>query len=283
MSHAILLISCDDRKGVTAAVTEFVFCNNGNILHAEQHTDENERAFFMRIEWELEGFLIGDENIEEAFLPIAEKFGMKWDLFLTGRTPRVSLFVSRRLHCLYDLLLRYKAGQFACTITSIISNHPEAGEAAGDFGIKFSEFPITPENKIDQEKKEIELLEKENVDLIVLARYHQILSPDFVSRFRDRIINIHHSFLPAFPGEKPYLRAYKKGVKLIGATSHYVTEELDEGPIIEQDTVRISHKNSAADLVRIGEDLEKMVLSRAVRSHLARKVLSYNNKTVVFD
>ncbi len=283
MNHAILLISCLDRKGITAAVTGFVAQNSGNIIHADQHIDEQSNTFFMRLEWSLEGFTIQRERISQAFEPIAQKFQMTWQLHFTDDRPRAAIFVSKHLHCLYDLLYRYRSGQLACEIPLMISNHPGAGGLARDFKIKFHEFAVLKENKSQQEKKQMEILKQERIDFIILARYHQILTPAFVGEYRNRIINIHHSFLPAFVGKNPYLQAYQKGVKVIGATSHYVTEVLDEGPMIEQDTVRISHRDSLEDLMRKGEDLEKIVLSRAVRWHLEKKILCYANKTVVFD
>lgn len=283
MNHAILLISCPDRKGITASVTNFIFQNNGNIVHADQHIDDQSNTFFMRIEWILDDFSIPQEKIEEAFGSIAKKFEMVWKLSFQNQKIRACIFVSKQPHCAYDLLYRHKSGQLACDIPLVISNHRDAENLAENFGIKFLEFPITQTNKENQEKKQMELLSKEKIDLIILARYHQILSPAFVKAFPNKIINIHHSFLPAFAGKNPYLQAYEKGVKIIGATSHYVTEELDGGPIIEQDTARISHRNSLEDLVRHGEDLERVVLSRAVRWHLERKILCYGNKTVVFD
>jgi len=283
MNKAILLISCPDSKGITAAVTGFIASNNGNIIHADQHIDEQSNTFFMRIEWSLESFNITRENISDAFGLIAAKFFMTWQLHFTNQKTRLAIFVSKHLHCLYDLFYRYKAGQLDCEIALIISNHPDAASLAKSFGVSFYEFAIMNDNKLDQEKKQLELLKLNNIDLIVLARYHQVLSSGFVNTYKNRIINIHHSFLPAFAGKNPYLQAYQKGVKLIGATSHYVTEHLDEGPIIEQDTVRISHRDSVEDLVRKGEDLEKVVLSRAVRWDLEKKILCYGNKTVVFD
>ncbi len=283
MSNAILLISCRDNKGITAAITGFIAGNSGNIIHADQHIDEQSNTFFMRIEWSLAGFGIGREGIAAAFTPIAQKFQMIWELHFTDRKIRTAVFVSKHLHCLHDLLYRYKAGQLACEIPLIISNHPDASDLARDHKIKFHEFAVLKENKLEQEKKQAAILEKEKIDLVILARYHQILTPAFVDIYKNRIINIHHSFLPAFAGKNPYLQAYEKGVKLIGATGHYVTAELDQGPIIEQDTVRISHRDSPVDLMRKGEDLEKVVLSRAVRWHLEKKVLCYGNKTVVFD
>jgi formyltetrahydrofolate deformylase len=283
MNHAILLISCPDNKGITAAVTGFIANNNGNIIHADQHIDEQSNTFFMRLEWSLEGFQVNREKISEDFEPIARRFKMTWHLHFSDRKERVAIFVSKHLHCLYDLLYRYRAGQLFCEIPVIISNHPEASTLAKDFKIKFHEFAVLKENKLAQEKKQMEILKLEKIGMVVLARYHQILTPDFVKAYKDRIINIHHSFLPAFAGKNPYLQAYKKGVKVIGATSHYVTEVLDEGPIIAQDTVQISHRDALEDLVRKGEDLEKVVLSRAVRWDLEKKILCYGNKTVVFD
>lgn len=283
MCHAILLISCPDRRGITASVTNFIYEHNGNIVHADQHIDEQSNTFFMRIEWSLDGFDMDKEKIGERFEPIARKFQMQWELSFTDRRARVAIFVSRHLHCLQDLLYRHKAGRLACEIPLIISNHPDAKAVAGGFGIKFFEIPVTRDNKKEQEAKEIEIIRRENIDLIVLARYHQIFTGAFVAAFRNRIINIHHSFLPAFAGKNPYLQAYEKGVKIIGATSHYATEKLDDGPIIAQETVRISHRDTLDDLVRKGEDLERVVLNRAVRLALQKKILSYGNKTVIFD
>ncbi len=283
MTKARLLISCPDQRGITATVTGFIYQNNGNILHADQHIDEESNTFFMRAEWDLAGFKINRARIREKFRPIARKFRMDWGLSFSDQITRMAIFVSKPLHCLYDLLLRYREGQFPVEIAFVLSNHRDAGEVAKDFKIPFYHFPVTPRNKRSQERKELDLLKKEQVDVIVLARYHQILSRYFLKGFRERIINIHHSFLPAFVGKQPYLQAYRKGVKIIGATSHYVTEKLDEGPIIEQDIVRVSHRDSLQDLKRKGEDLEKLVLSRAVRWHLEKKVLAFNNKTVIFD
>jgi len=283
MNHAILLISCPDQKGITATVTNFIFQNNGNIVHADQHIDNQTNIFFMRIEWSLDHFKIEQGQIQNAFQSIGEKFAMKWELHFSDRKDRLAIFTSQHLHCLYDLLFRYKAGHLPCEIPLIISNHPEAQSVAQEFRIPFYEFPIEKENKREQEKREMDLLKKENIDTVVLARYHQILTPSFVEAFPNRIINIHHSFLPAFIGQNPYRQAFQRGVKIIGATSHYVTAELDEGPIIEQDIVRISHRHTLEDLIREGEDLEKVVLGRAVRWHLQKKILCYGNKTVVFD
>lgn len=283
MNHAILLISSPDQKGITAAVTGFVAQNNGNILHADQHIDEQSATFFMRLEWALDGFRLADDQIRTAFAPIAEKFNMTWELSFSKTQSRVAVFVSKHLHCLQDLLIRHKVGQLNCRIELIVSNHPDGGKLAHEFGVTFAEFPVLKENKAEQESRQLELLSKHGIDLVVLARYHQILTGHFIQRYSKRIINVHHSFLPAFVGGNPYQQAYQKGVKIIGATSHYVIEELDAGPIIEQDTVRITHRNELKDLVLKGEDLEKAVLNRAVRWHLERKILCYGNKTVVFD
>lgn len=281
--EAILLVSAPDQRGITAAISHFVASHNGNIIHADQHIDDQSNTFFMRIQWSMEGFQVPKEKIGEMFSPLADQFQMDWNLYFRDEVVNTAIFVSRHLHCLSDLLYRVRAGEISCRVPIIISNHPDARGIANDFGIEYIEIPITKENKVEQEAKEREILQHHNIDLIILARYHQILSPSFVDAFANRIINIHHSFLPAFPGQNPYARAYKKGVKLIGATSHYVTAELDEGPIIEQDTVRVSHSDSLLRLKQKGSDLERVVLSRAVRWHLERKVLCYNHKTVVFD
>ncbi len=283
VSNAILLISCPDQKGITAFVTNFVYKYNGNIVHADQHIDDQSNTFFMRLEWELKGFTINKEKISDEFQSIACQFSMDWNLSFSDKLQKIVLFVSRHMHCLDDLMLRYKAGHLPCEISLIISNHSDARKQADEAGIKFYEIPINPANKEGQEHKEIEILKGENIDLIVLARYHQIFTENFVKTFKNQIINIHHSFLPAFVGKSPYAQAYQKGVKIIGATSHYVTEELDQGPIIEQDIVRISHRDSLDDLIRKGEDLEKVVLSRALRWALQKKILCYGNKTVIFD
>ena len=283
MSNAILLISCPDKRGINAKVCNFIFENHGNIEHADQHIDNQTNTFFMRIEWSLQGFKIEKNAIAREFKPLAEEFKMAWTLHFTDKIPRVAIFVSQHLHCIYDLLLRHKSNQFICEIPLIVSNHSDARNIADIFNMRFMEFPISKENKANQEKQQIELLRGEKIDLIILARYMQIFNKQFVDEFPNMIINIHHSFLPAFVGSKPYQQAYRKGVKIIGATSHYVTKELDTGPIIEQDTVRISHRDTLDDLVRKGQDLEKVVLSKAVRWHLERKILVYNNKTVIFD
>ena len=283
MNRAILLISCPDKKGIIAKISDFLYANNGNIEHADQHIDTQTNTFFMRIEWSLEGFKIDKGNILSTLKPLISEFNADCRLYFTDKIPRVAVFVSRKLHCLYDLLLRKESGQLHCEIPLIISNHPQAGRIADFFSIKFLELSINPENKPAQEQREIDILKSEKIDLIVLARYMRILSKDFVKVFPRQIINIHHSFLPAFAGRSPCRQAYEKGVKIIGATSHYVTEFLDTGPIIEQTTVRVNHRDSLDDLKREGEDLEKVVLGRSVRWHLERKILVYNNKTVIFD
>lgn len=283
MVNAILLISCPDQKGIIAKITNFIYKHNGNIEHADQHIDSQTNTFFMRIEWSLQNFNIPKDKIKESFSALAEKFQMRWSLYFSDRILRVAIFASFSDHCLYDLILRQRAGQLKCDISLIISNHAHLKSVANNFKIKFVKSPKQAETKIAIEKKETTLLKKEKIDLIILARYTQIFTRGFVEEFRNRIINIHHSFLPAFIGKNPYAQAYRRGVKIIGATSHYVTEDLDAGPIIDQDTVRISHRDSLEDLKRKGQDLEKVVLSRAVRWHLERKALVYNNKTVIFD
>jgi formyltetrahydrofolate deformylase len=283
MNTAILLISCNDQKGITAGITSFVFSNGGNIEHADQHIDKESNTFFMRIEWSLENFSIEKTKINENFKTLADKFNMHWSLYFRDTLPRMAIFVSRSLHCLHDLLLKYKQKYLNCQIPLIISNHRDAEGIAKDFGIPFFYSKKTPDNKIETEKREIDILKKENIDVVALTRYGQIFTGDFIKEFPNRIINIHHSFLPAFAGSDPYAQAWKKGVKIIGATSHYVIEKLDAGPIIEQDIVRITHRSSLPDLKREGQELERIVLGRAIRWHLERKILVYDNKTVLFD
>jgi formyltetrahydrofolate deformylase len=280
---ATLLISCKDDRGIVAAVSDFLFRNGGNIIHADQHTDREEGVFLQRVEWTLEGFSIPRERLEVAFRPLAERFAMRWSVHFSDAVPRVAIFTSRLPHCLMDLLARWSMGELRAEIPLIVSNHDDHRSAAEHFGVDFHHLPVTPESKLEQEAAALELLEEARIDLVVLARYMQILTPGFVSRFRDRIINIHHSFLPAFAGARPYHHAHERGVKIIGATAHYVTAELDQGPIIEQDVARVSHRDAVEDLVRKGRDLEKVVLARAVGLHLRRRVLIYGNKTVVFD
>ena len=281
---AILLMHCPDQTGLVAAVTDFLYKNNGNIISLDQYVDRQVMRFFMRVEWELEGFAIPEEKIDDYFgTLIGQKFGMEWQLHFSAQRPRMAIFVSKMSHCLYDILQRCVSGEWPVDIPMIISNHENLSYIAERFEIPFEVFPITKDNKEEQEQKQIELLRSLDVDFVVLARYMQILSDDFVSAFPNRIINIHHSFLPAFKGAKPYHSAYNRGVKVIGATSHYVTADLDEGPIIEQDVRRISHKDSVKDLIRIGKDLEKVVLARAIWLEIQHKILPFKNKTVVFD
>ncbi len=280
---AILLIHCPDKRGIVAIVSQFLHENGGNIIHLDQHVDPETGVFFMRVEWELAGFGVPAEKIGEFFkILIADKFDMKWRLYFSSETPRMALFVSKLPHCFYDILATWKSREWKVEIPLIVSNHPDMGPVAEQFGVDYKCFAITQENKAEVEREQLELLKHYRIDFIVLARYMQILSDSFVSHFENRIINIHHSFLPAFPGAKPYHSAYARGVKIIGATSHYVTARLDAGPIIEQDVVRVSHKDEVQDLVRKGRDLEKVVLSRAIWSHLKRTILVYDNRTVVF-
>jgi formyltetrahydrofolate deformylase len=283
MDHAVLLISCPDQKGITAVVTDFVFRRGGNIVDADQHTDAEANIFFMRIEWEFGGFNVPRQHIGDEFRSIAERFGMTWELYFDDHLPRVAIFVSKHLHCLHDLLFRHASGQLPCSVSLIVSNHRDAEPLARQQGKEFFHAPVAAEDKAAAEQKQLTILREKEIDLVILARYHQVLTGDFIRHYPNRIINIHHSFLPAFAGSSPYAQAYRKGVKIIGATSHYVVEALDQGPIIEQDTARVSHKHSVEDMVMLGQDLERMVLSRAVRWHLEHKILCYGNKTVVFE
>jgi formyltetrahydrofolate deformylase len=280
---AILRIVCPDRKGIVAAVAEFLYRHDGNILHADQHEDRENRLFFTRIAWDTDGFALGRDEFAAQFAPLAAEFAMDWKADYLADRPRVALFVSKYDHCLADLLYRHRAGEIACDIPLVVGNHPDAGPLAAFYGVPFVHVPVRSGDKSEAEARQVELLTKHRIDLIVLARYMQILSPAFVARYPERIINVHHSFLPAFVGAKPYHQAYERGVKLIGATSHYVTDELDEGPIIEQDVLRISHRDQLEDLVQKGRDMEKAVLSRAVRWHVERRILVRGKKTYVFD
>ena len=281
---AILLVYCADRKGLIASVTEFIYRSNGNIIRLDQHVDSKKRIFFMRAEWDLNNTNLPVEELGVHFqAEIAEKFGMQWKLYFSDETPRIAVFVSKLSHCLYDILSRYQAKEWDVEIPLIISNHNNLETVAKGFGIDYYVFPITKTNKRSQEQKQLALLKEHNIETIVLARYMQIMTNEFVKNYPNRIINIHHSFLPAFPGAQPYHSAYKRGVKIIGATSHYVTSELDAGPIIEQDIVNISHKDTVMDLIRKGRDLEKVVLARTIWHHLRRKVLVHDNRTIVFE
>ena len=280
---AVLLLSCPDQKGLVAAVSDFLYRNNGNIIHADQHTDQEEGVFLQRVEWELGGFDIPRDEISREFQPIAERFNLTWSLGFSDYVPRIALFVSKLPHCLYDLLARWRMGEFRAEIPVVVSNHEDLRSIVEEFGVEYQSVAITPETKAEQEAHIIEELEKQRIDVVVLARYMQVLGRDFVDQYRNRIINIHHSFLPAFAGGRPYHQAHERGVKIIGASAHYVTPELDEGPIIEQDVARVSHRDAVADLIRKGRDLEKVVLARAVDLHLRRRIVVYGNKTVVFD
>ena len=284
MTTAKLLLHCPDKPGILAEVTDFITVNKGNIIYLDQYVDHVENIFFMRIEWELKDFLVPQEKIEDYFRTLyGQKYEMDFRLYFSDVKPRMAIFVSKLSHCLFDMLARYTAGEWNVEIPLIISNHPDLQHVAERFGIPFYLFPITKETKEEQERKEMELLAKHKITFIVLARYMQEISEQLINAYPNKIINIHHSFLPAFVGAKPYHAAFQRGVKIIGATSHYVTTELDAGPIIEQDVVRITHKDSIEDLVNKGKDLEKIVLSRAVQKHIERKVLAYKNKTVIFS
>lgn len=275
---------CPDQPGIIAVVTDFINVNGGNILYLDQHVDREEHIFFMRVEWDLTHFNIPKDKIEDYFDTLyGQRYNMSFNLYFSDRRPRMAIFVSKMSHCLYDMLARYTAGEWNVEIPLIVSNHPDLATVGERFGIDYRIFPINKENKAEQEAAELALLEQYDIDFIVLARYMQVVSADFIHHYPNRIINIHHSFLPAFVGAKPYHAAFERGVKLIGATSHYVTTDLDAGPIIEQDIVRISHKDTVANLVHKGQDLEKIVLSRAVEKHIERKILVYRNKTVVFN
>ncbi len=280
---AILRVQCPDSKGLDATLAEFIYRAEGNILHFEQHMVPELGLYLARIEWDLTGFQIEMRDFAQHFAPIADRMNMKWQIALSNERLRVAVFVSKYDHCLVDLLYRWHTGELACEIPLIISNHPDAKRHADFYGVPFHWMEVTKENKAEAERQQRQLLEQHRIQLIVLARYMQILSPEFIADYPQRIINIHHSFLPAFVGAKPHHQAFERGVKLLGATAHYVTEVLDDGPIIEQDVIRISHRDALQDLVQKGRDLEKIILSRAVGWHLEHRILLYANKTVVFD
>lgn len=279
---AILLISCPDRRGLVATVTDFIFRRGGNILHLDQHVDAEQNVFFMRVAWDTAAFEIPADSIADHFRPLAEQYQMTWRLHFSDETQRMAIFVSKQDHCLYDLLSRWQSGDFKVEIPLIVSNHPNLEHIAQKFDVPYHHFTITKDNKAEQEQRQLALLAEQQVDFVVLARYMQIVTENFIQPYPNRIINIHHSFLPAFPGAKPYHQAFERGVKIIGATSHYVTADLDAGPIIEQDVARVDHRDSVKEMIRKGKDLEKTVLSRAVWVHLHHRVLTYSNKTVVF-
>ncbi len=281
---AVLRMHCPDQPGIIAVITEFITSNRGNILYLDQYVDRAAGIFYMRVEWDITDFLIPKEKLKDYFDTLyATRYELTYRLSFTSHRQRMAIFVSKMSHCLYDLLSRYIAGEWDVEIPVIISNHPDLAIVGKQFDIPFEVVPVTRDNKAEMEQREFEILDRYGVDFIVLARYMQVLSEDFISRYPNHIINIHHSFLPAFIGAKPYHQAFERGVKLIGATSHYVTTDLDAGPIIEQETVRITHKDTVEDLVKKGRDLEKIVLSRAVEKHIQRKILTYGNKTVVFS
>src|SRR3989344_1855930 len=273
----ILLIDCPDRRGLVAAVSDFLYRNGANIVHADQHRDSELDLFLMRVEWDLKGFGLSADLFRKEFGPLAERFQMRWKMGESTKPLRAAIFCSKQDHCLADLLYRHRTGELACDIPLIVSNHEDSSRLAGFYGVPFHHIPA--DQGAQAEKKQLDLLREHAIDLVVLARYMRILSPDFVSRYPQRIINVHHSFLPAFAGSKPSPQAFERGVKLIGATSHYVTEELDQGPIIEQDVARVSHRDQLDDLIQKGRDLEKMVLSRAVRWHIEHRILTYAQKT----
>jgi formyltetrahydrofolate deformylase len=278
---AVLLILCPDRTGLVARVSTLLFEHGANILHADQHQDSEAGLFFMRVEWALDDFDL--DRFTAAFAPLASSLGMTWRLESSGRPLKVALFVSSHLHCLADLLFRHRSGELTCELTSVISNHADARALVEFHGMPFHHIPTTSGTRDQVEAAQLDLLETQRVDLVVMARYMRILSPAFLARYPGRIINVHHSFLPAFVGARPYHQAFERGVKLIGATSHYATETLDDGPIIEQDVMRISHRDRVVDLVEKGRDLERVVLSRAVKWHVDHRILCYGDKTVVFD
>ncbi|KOP24415.1 formyltetrahydrofolate deformylase [Hapalosiphon sp. MRB220] len=279
---ATLLISCPDQQGLVAKFANFIYANGGNIIHADQHTDLAAGLFLTRLEWQLTGFNLPREFIAPAFNAIAQPLNAKWELHFSDTVPRIAIWVSKQDHCLFDLIWRHRAKEFTAEIPLIISNHLQLQEVAEQFGIDYHHIPINKDHKLEQEVKQLELLHQYKIDVVVLAKYMQILSADFIAKF-PQVINIHHSFLPAFVGANPYHKAFKRGVKIIGATAHYVTSDLDAGPIIEQDVVRVSHRDEVEDLIRKGKDLERVVLARAVRSHLQNRVLVYGNRTVVFE
>jgi formyltetrahydrofolate deformylase len=283
MQQITILIHCEDQKGIIAAVTNFILKIEGNIIYIDQHVDVEQNVFFMRLECELTNERIALDAIKNDFqATIATDFGMEWDLFLKNQKPRMALFVSKYDHCLFDILGRHSAGELNLEIPLIVSNHEDLRPVAERFLIPFVYIPFTKDNKDEAEKEQIAVLQKYQIDFVVLARYMQIITPNLIALYENKIINIHHSFLPAFPGAKPYHSAFQRGVKIIGATSHYVTVALDEGPIIEQDITRVSHSNSVDDFIMKGRDLERIVLARAIKLHSEHKTMVYSNKTVVF-
>lgn len=283
MKKAILIIQCPDQKGIVAEVSRFLYTNDGNILEVDQHVDEKLGMFFMRAAWELDSFSLRKDEISERFkAEVGDRFQMDFKLHFNFPKPRMAIFVSKLSHCLFDILGRHHSGQLEVDIPLVVSNHSDLKEVVEAFGIPYHHIPITSDTKAAAEANQLELMKANQIDFVVLGRYMQILSPEFIKHFPNRIINIHHSFLPAFVGAKPYHAAFERGVKIIGATAHYVTEELDAGPIIEQEVARVRHHNTVAELVQIGQDVEKVVLSKAIKYHVERKVMPINNKTVIF-
>jgi formyltetrahydrofolate deformylase len=280
---AVLIITCPDQRGIVAGVADFLYQHQANIVHADQHQDAAQALFFMRVEWDLDGFQLPLDQFAAAFAPLERRFELRWKLLDARERPRLALFVSKYDHCLADLLYRHRAGELRCDIPLILSNHEDARALAAFYSVPFHVVPVDNQRKLEAERQQIALLDRERISLVVLARYMQVLSPAFVSRYPNGIINVHHSFLPAFVGAKPYHQAFERGVKLIGATSHYVTDVLDDGPIIEQETARISHRDQLDDLLQKGRELERHVLSRAVRWHVEGRIVVYGKKTVIFD
>ena len=283
MANAVLLIECEDQQGIVSSITEFIYSNQGNIIDLDQYTDHDNTHFFMRLEWSLDSFTIQREKIGEYFETlIGQRFSIRFNLYFTDERPKMGLFVTKLSHCLFDILGRWQSGELEIEIPVVISNHENLRSTVERFDIPFEYIPITNENKVEQEQKQLKVLSDYDVDFVVLARYMQIISPKFIKRYSNKIINIHHSFLPAFVGAKPYHAAFERGVKIIGATAHYVTDNLDAGPIIEQDIAHVTHRNSVQDLVKMGQDVEKLVLAKAINLHVRRKMLVVGNKTIVF-
>lgn len=284
MNTAILLIQCKDAQGIVAATTEFLFRHKGNIISLQEHVDASAELFFCRVAFELADFELEESEFKTAFQQeVAERFQMQWSVHDSAKPLNMALFVTKASHCLFDILARTYSKEWSVNIPLIISNHEHLRDVADQFNIPFHHFPITKANKLEQEEKQLQLLADHNIDFVVLARYMQIISPRFIEHYQNQIINIHHSFLPAFPGAKPYHKAHSRGVKIIGATGHYVTEELDAGPIIEQQVTRVSHRDSVSDLIRKGRDMERTVLSQAIWLHLQHKVMAVNNRTIIFN
>ena len=283
MANAVLLIECEDQQGIVSSITEFIYSNQGNIIDLDQYTDHDNTHFFMRLEWSLDSFTIQREKIGEYFETlIGQRFSIRFNLYFTDERPKMGLFVTKLSHCLFDILGRWQSGELEIEIPVVISNHENLRSTVERFDIPFEYIPITNKNKVEQEQKQLKVLSDYDVDFVVLARYMQIISPKFIKRYSNKIINIHHSFLPAFVGAKPYHAAFERGVKIIGATAHYVTDNLDAGPIIEQDVAHVTHRNSVQDLVKMGQDVEKLVLAKAINLHVRRKMLVVGNKTIVF-